>query len=68
LATNKDKARWLPPIGFEFNLGPYVFRVTYVNAGRMRFTAKLLGMLEEAHSSQLTAKETEEGGDPPSLL
>lgn len=45
--TNKDKEKLLPPVGYEFALGPYLFRVVYVNAGKMRFSAVLRGMLQE---------------------
>jgi len=41
--TNDEKAKILPPEGYVFVLGPYVWRVTYRNLGKLRFTATLTG-------------------------
>ena len=44
---NKSKQEFLPPVGFEFQLGPYIYKVTIHNVGQMRFTAKLSDVVVE---------------------
>jgi hypothetical protein len=45
--ANKQKEAFLPPIGFEFQAGPYIYKVTYHNVGDARFTAKLHDVIVE---------------------
>lgn len=47
MPTNKEREGALPPIGYEFPLGPYLWRVTYINAGKLRFTAKMVGLIKQ---------------------
>ena len=44
--TNDEKAKILPPEGYLFVLGPCVWRVTYRNLGKLRFTATLTGVVQ----------------------
>ena len=41
----KNKASFVPPPDFTFRLGPHVYRVSVVNAGQLRFTAKLVDVI-----------------------
>lgn len=36
-----DKKAFIPPVGFELQLGPFKFKVSFTNIGELRFTAKL---------------------------
>lgn len=45
-SSAKLKARLLPPAtGVKFRLGPFVFNVGYINAGRLQFSAEFYGMV-----------------------
>lgn len=39
--TAKEKEAFLPPIGGEFWMGPFKFRVKVTNPSQLRFTASL---------------------------
>ena len=38
----KEKVNFVPPVGFKFVIGPFKYEVAVVNAGQLRFTAKLI--------------------------
>ncbi len=43
--SNKLKARLLPPVvGLAFPIGPFYFKVNYLNAGKMQFSAEFYGI------------------------
>jgi len=44
---NELKANFLPPVGTEFRMGPYVYKVAIHNVGDMRFTARLHDVIVE---------------------
>lgn len=44
---NKSKEQFIPPVGFTFRHGPYVYRVAATNVGQLRFTAKLHDVVVE---------------------
>ena len=35
------KRSFVPPVGGEFNIGPFVYRITVTNPSQLRFTATL---------------------------
>ena len=45
--NNKQKEGFLPESGFKFRLGPFIYEVTVVNIGDMRFSAKLYDVIIE---------------------
>jgi hypothetical protein len=50
---NKMKENFLPPVGLEFQIGPYVYKVSIQNVGDMRFTAKLHDVVIEGFNDGL---------------
>lgn len=45
--TNKQKANLLPSKGVVFGVGPFVFRVSHVNVGKLRFSSELIDVEED---------------------
>jgi hypothetical protein len=43
----KEKFNFLPPSGLRFNMGPYVYEVTFVNPSKLRFSSKLVDVIIE---------------------
>lgn len=44
---NKNKKAFLPPEGFEFQIGPFIYVVSSVNVGDMRFSARIHDFIVE---------------------
>ena len=44
---NKDKANFLPEPGLTFSIGPFVYRATMANIGKLRFSAELVDVVIE---------------------
>ncbi|KKN52300.1 hypothetical protein LCGC14_0613950 [marine sediment metagenome] len=47
-APNSVKKTLLPPLGYVFAIGPLVYAVTYVNEGKLRFSAVLQHIIDES--------------------
>lgn len=45
--SNKHKEAFLPPVGSQFRIGPYIFKVSIQNVGQLRFTANLVDVVIE---------------------
>ena len=43
----KDKQQFMPPAGLKLQAGPYIYKIGFVNAGQLRFTAKLCDVIIE---------------------
>jgi hypothetical protein len=44
---NKSKTSFLPQPGMAFSMGPFVYKVSMVNIGKLRFTAELADVVIE---------------------
>lgn len=51
LPTDQKRA-FIPPVGAQFRLGPYVFEVAVQNAMQLRFTAKLKDVIIQGVKGQ----------------
>lgn len=61
--TNKDRERALPPIGQQFQLGPYLWQVTYINVGKLRFTAEMVGLIQDRSADEEVKNNDKEKKD-----
>jgi hypothetical protein len=50
----------MPPTGYEFVLGPFVYKVTYVSAGKLRFSAELSGVKEDKRDHAIAKPTVQE--------
>jgi len=46
----KEKEAFVPPVGAEFQMGPFTFRVKVTNPSQLRFTAQLCDVNVEKKS------------------